>query len=1033
MSPSDLHPLELRFARWLKSLGLGWGVLSLILFHGSLGAVSTEVVVEELDQLVEGFQLETWTVDDGLPQNSVLSIAEDKDGYLWIGTVFGLARFDGAEFAVFDRNRIDAIRNDVVTSIHVGREGAVYWGTQGGLVCASDQRIKTFGVKEGLPSDHILALAPESGGGLWILSHPDGGQVSLLRDGTIQDFPVSFGGGEPVALVEDRAGGLWFAESRGLSRFDLNDGHQEVFSLSPESPSAFSVLVDDSGDLWAGSEGGMYRRDSNGWVFVRLEGVLAGDRVYHLSLDRDGGIWASGGKGVAKYFHGEWSNYPLPSRFVQNRCSRVFQDANSDFWFGSRDNGLHRIRHSSVEVLSSRDGMMNDSIWSICEGVDQELWLGTGGGLTRWSGGRLEHFGFHEGIPRPWVTTVCQRSNGELWFGMRTGGQALADDAPFLGKVVKGEVHLFSDAVFSEVSRVWVVFEDRNKTVWIGTMQGLFRYQDDQFFRCKLGTEDVPLDVRAIAQDSDRGLWIGTNGDGLYYLKDGRERVINQELGLSHDNAWAIHLDGDGVVWVGTEFGLNRIEDDSIFQFGQEQGLFDDLVNQIVEDDFDNLWLSCNRGVYRVRKQDLVNVQRGELDRVEYVLYGTADGMLSAETNGECQPAGCKTSDGRIVFPTGRGVAAFDASELLSESHAPPVVIELLQANNETVFSNGLDWEGDPSNEELVLQPGSGDFVEIKYTANSFISPARVRFEYRLLGHHEDWVDAGGRRIAHYVNLDPGSYRFEVRAANYQGVWNQEGAGFAFMILPHFYQRPLFYGAIALMVGLLVWGAHRWSVGHRVRLAHLEDRAQLNEERSRIARDMHDEIGATLTQITLLSEVADREFSREGKGRNTLTKIRQRSRGLVESVDEIVWATNPRNDSVEAFIAYFAQYATEFLKPTGIRFRVKVPPPSELTGYRFDSEIRHHLFLAAKEALNNAVKHAAASSIEVDCQLLESLVLVVSIRDDGVGVNRSPSAQYQGGNGLKNMELRMRSVGGSLQVQSIRSGGTSVVFTVSYS
>ena len=653
--------------------------------------------------------------------------------------------------------------------------------------------------------------------------------------------------------------------------------------------------------------------------------------------------------------------------------------------------------------------------------------------MSRWSQGNLEHFGFQEGIPRPWVTTVCQRMNGELWFGMRTGGQPLSEDAPYLGKVSKGKVHLFTDPVFSEVSRVWVVFEDRNETVWIGTMQGLFRYQDGHFIQCELGTEAAQRDVRAIAEDSDGGLWFGTNGGGLCYLKDGHERIINQETGLSHDNAWAIHIDGDGVVWVGTEFGLNRIENDSIFQFGQEQGLFDDLVNQIVEDDFENLWLSCNRGVYRVRKQDLAQVQRGELDRVEYVVYGTSDGMLSAETNGECQPAGCRMSDGRIVFPTSRGAVVFDVSELLSESHAPPVVIERLWANSKMVYSNGLGRASSSSNETLALQPGSGSFVEIKYTGNSFISPGKVHFQYRLVGQHEDWVDAGSRRTAHYFNLAPGSYQFQVRAANHQGVWNEDGALLEFAFLPHFYQRPLFYVSISLLIGLSVWGGHRWSVQHRVRMAHLEDRVKLNDERSRIARDMHDEIGATLTQITLLSEVADRELESGGSGRKSLAKIKARSRGLVESVDEIVWATNPRNDSVEGFIAYFAQYATEFLKPTGISFRVKVPPPSEITGSRFDSEVRHQLFLAAKEALNNAVKHANASSIEVDCQLLPSLDLVVSVQDDGGGMVSPPESRGPDGDGLRNMETRMQSIGGGFQVQSEPRGGTRVIFTVAYS
>ena len=208
---------------------------------------------------------------------------------------------------------------------------------------------------------------------------------------------------------------------------------------------------------------------------------------------------------------------------------------------------------------------------------------------------------------------------------------------------------------------------------------------------------------------------------------------------------------------------------------------------------------------------------------------------------------------------------------------------------------------------------------------------------------------------------------------------------------------------------------------------------KLNDERSRIARDMHDEIGATLTQITLLSEVADRELESGGSGRKSLAKIKARSRGLVESVDEIVWATNPRNDSVEGFIAYFAQYATEFLKPTGISFRVKVPPPSEITGSRFDSEVRHQLFLAAKEALNNAVKHANASSIEVDCQLLPSLDLVVSVQDDGGGMVSPPESRGPDGDGLRNMETRMQSIGGGFQVQSEPRGGTRVIFTVAYS
>jgi signal transduction histidine kinase len=466
-----------------------------------------------------------------------------------------------------------------------------------------------------------------------------------------------------------------------------------------------------------------------------------------------------------------------------------------------------------------------------------------------------------------------------------------------------------------------------------------------------------------------------------------------------------IYEDEDGVLWIGTYGGgLNRFKDDRFTTYGIKEGLHDNAVSRIIEDDRGNLWMSGNKGVYRVARSQLNDFADGRIGYVTSVSYGTADGMVIDETNGG-QPAGWRASDGRLWFPTIKGLVGFEPAT--AEPPPPPVFIERAIVHGRTVDPGAM----------AALGPGAID-AEFHYTAVDLAAAEKTRFRYRLDGYDGQWIDAGTRRVAYYTKIPPGRYQFTVIATDSAGAWSATPIHAAFVVIPFWWQRTeVMAGAVALLMvatGLAVRNLTLRRARRRVR--ELEREQSLERERTRIARDLHDDLGSRLAHIALMADTASDV--------SVVSRIAVASRDAARTMDELVWAVNARNDTVESFAHYLAHFAEEHIVSAGIRCRVLLPPDPPARPLAAD--VRRHLYLACKEAVNNAVKHAQATEIRVSFRV-DGPRLAVEIADNGRGL---PAEIDPTGNGLKNYRERMDSARGTLAMGSRPGAGTHVTFSV---
>jgi signal transduction histidine kinase len=426
----------------------------------------------------------------------------------------------------------------------------------------------------------------------------------------------------------------------------------------------------------------------------------------------------------------------------------------------------------------------------------------------------------------------------------------------------------------------------------------------------------------------------------------------------------------------------------------------------------------------------LNDVADGRAKTVKHISYGVADGMLSSETNGENQPAGCKTRDGLLWFPTIEGLVSIDPRRAQDNAVPPTVVIEQVTVDKQVMIGNGLMV---PTNvvrsdtKDFLLAPRRGRVMQIQYTANSFVAPDKVHFKYKLEGHDPDWRDAGSDRVAYYTNLKPGDYRFRVIAANNHDRWNMEGASFAFSLAPYYTQTKTFWILLTMAAFGVGLALHLKRMQYLRKLKTAEQFQAVEGERKRIAKDMHDDLGSSLTRISLMTELATRNVRGPEDFRAELQKIGEATRGMFYSLDEIIWATNPQNDDLESLVSFIGKYGEEFLRLGDIACRLDLP--ATLPALPVSATLRHNLLLAVKEALNNIVRHSKASEVWLEAHWA-SPNLEIIIRDNGRGLpsgNGHPAAEADG---LVNMQHRLQANGGDLTIGTAPGGGTLVRMVV---
>jgi ligand-binding sensor domain-containing protein/signal transduction histidine kinase len=1019
-------------------------------------------------ELDSQFVVRTWTTEQGLPQNTVLCLLQSSDGYLWAGTLDGLARFDGLKFTVFDQQNTPALQNQAVLALAEQPAGCLWIGTRGGLVRYCNRVFSPVALGTGEVA--VRAICARRAGGMWLGT--DLGPVRL-ENGNVSwctNYPGfdMYGARQGArcrmvnSLIEDEGGTLWLGDDRGLVR--LRPGAQEfeiVYAPEPTLGSrgqgANAVVADRKGGIWFGNSQGLYRFFREKLECHRSE--ANGFRVWPEPLLWDGqGLWITGGAGsVTRWEDGRLIHYRLPAGMAGKELQCITADREGSLWVGTHTGGLTLMQRRRLLNLTFADGLANDDVWSIGEGPDRSVWIATLGGLSRYANGAFTNY--LAGPPPDPINrfqSVLPSRSGTVWAGSAKLFQ------------LQGELLVPVQAEFDGVCfdlRGVPLYQDPGGGLWVASDNLLYRSKNGKWDRWRsrgVGetTQGLPnASVLSVLQDAAGDVWVGTRA-GVCRLHGALSECFTKTNGFPADIAGPVLADPDGTVWFCSSKGLIRYKDKRFFLISTQHGLYEDLAYNALEDEFGWLWLNGNRGLQRVRKQDANDLADGKIQRVTCLRYGVADGMLSAEGNGDRGPNSCKARDGRLWFPTTKGVVVVDPRTLTGNDVPPPVVIEQVIADGEVILGDGCAGEIRSSKSEvggqyaegkahatptpgprtrnqdlLRLGPGKARSLLIRYTANTFVSPERTRFVYILEGHDSSWSEDGSNlRTAIFTDLRPGRYRFRVKAFNSHGVASARDAELGFSLAPWFYQTWPFYVLCASTVLALAAGLHLLRMNALRRIQQLEQQHALDVERARIARDMHDSLAADLTRIALLADMAQRQSS-QGADRSQWSKAGDLARGLVEGIGELIWATNPRNNSLDALASYLRGYAFEFLAAAGLRYRFDFPaevPPLPISG-----EARRHLFLAAKEALHNAVKHAHASQIVLGLGLAEGQV-AISVDDDGCGftLHQSPAAEgpldnlrWSGGNGLRNLQERLGAIGGQCVIQSTAGSGTRIRLT----
>jgi len=691
------------------------------------------------------------------------------------------------------------------------------------------------------------------------------------------------------------------------------------------------------------------------------------------------------------------------------RC--LFEDREETLWVGAGSVGLTALRTAKIETLEAPDNWQGRVALSVTQSRDGAIWVGTeGAGLYRFLAGQWRHFAGNS-----WVWCVAEDLQGRMWAGTWGGGMLQQQGDRFVVPPGLENVTVPMPALLHTADGV----------TWIGTASGLLRYEHGvtKWFGEKEGLK-APY-VRTIEPAPDGTVWFGMVGGGLGRLKEGRLEQLRKSDGLPSDYLQCLHLAADGALWIGSDSsGLARLKNGRIARITTAEGLPNNTICSIQEDSHGNFWISSHGGIFRISQAVLNACADGQQPSVNCLAYGMGDGMPSLACSGGLQPAGCKLADGRICFTTSKGVVIVNPDEARVNQLPPPVLIEAMLAGGHLLV------QYPDGRVPLEIAPGLQRY-EFHYTALSFVAPEKIRFQYRLEGWEKDWVDAdNSQRVADYSYIPPGNYTFQVRACNSDGIWNQTGASLTITVLPHVWQTWWFHllatlAAVALVAGF-VWFISRRRL--RLKLERVERQQALERERTRIAKDIHDHLGANLTRISLLSQSAHGELENPAQAAAQLDRIYDTSRELTRSMDEIVWAVNPQHDTLDSLASYLGNFAQEYLVSLHLRCRLDVP--LHLPHWPITAETRHNVFLAFKETLHNVVKHSGATEVSISLTT-DHAGFLLSVRDNGCGFDPAAVPIRPGrGNGLQNLRARLQKIGGRCEIISAPGTGAEIKFLV---
>ncbi len=940
------------------------------------------------------FIVDVWGTADGLPQSSVIAIIQTRDGYLWLGTLNGLVRFDGNSFTRFNVNNTP-----------------------------------------GLPDNRIVFLFEDSHRTLWVGTETAG--LCSIKNGEVKNFPTGGAGGKITSAIEDATRNVWFGTASGNS-FCWRNGQWESHQTDVPAEIALQLfyhaahiqVTGEAGAVWNIRDGrvvkfqnGKLEKDfgESPWpatlttaTFRAAGGVFAAvtfDAAVTAAVEDRAGNLVVGTKGSGVYWStpaGGWRQISvaegLSDRYVLSLCV----DREGKVWAGTDGGGLDRIK---PKIFSAPAGLSDGVAQSAAQDAAGGLWVAFNSrGLSYWLTNATANYGIGTSS-NAW--TVLVDNHQQIWAGTR--GEGLFRFMSYYFQPVSGAEGIGR--------QIYALFQSQDGKIWAGGDGGLGSFDGTNWklFSAKDGLP--PNAIRALAEDGKRALWIGTEGGGLFQLHDGKISAVKAPV----KDVSSLLVDRDGILWAGTSgHGLARLQNGNWSLCSTlNGGLASDSIGYLLDDEAGNLWLGSYEGLLRVEKKSLADFAADfAAGSIKTVACRT---FLTRECSAGAQPAALRTRDGRLWFPTTQGLVALNPADLKPSTNPPPVIIESVfvdgarQNTNLLATLAGSTVTLTPGNEQLDIHFTSLDFSASKG------SHSGARFKYQLHGRDKNWTDVGTERVAHFNKLPPGEYIFHVKAGNEDGFWNDTGATLAVTVEPPFWRTKWFIALVALgFIGALAGVIYLMSTAKLKRqLRAARQKELIEKERARIARDLHDQLGANLTQVMLLGELAEVDKHLPEEIEQHAQQITETARDTTRALDEIVWAVNPSNDTLEGLANYACKYAQDYFALAGVSFRSELP--TNLPAKPILPEVRHNVFLAFKEAVNNVVKHAQATEARVKLQL-EADKFILSVSDNGRGLGDLSGKQLR--NGMKNMRKRLADVRGEFEITPGANGGTVVKLIV---
>ena len=980
------------------------------------------------------FTIAQFTSDTISPQNAVITaviaLTQTRDGYLWLGTPDGLLRFDGARFTAFNEGNTPGLKSGGVVKVFEDSRNNLWLGTEtGDVLLVQDGEVRQVRVGRGTREGRLASICEDAAGSVWLYTAD--GYLGQYHDGKLDAWQVTANyRSTRRSMIVDTQGTLWIGTDFVLHRLRPNP----ITSSNDVPTVAYSSLPVAELELLVSSRRGGYWRFANHRIQKWNEDHLVEgyDWPYPWNAnttpiraaceDPDGNlIVGTGGEGLFWFdAHGKSQQLTSESGISSDTILSLCTDRQGDVWVGTDGRGLNRLRRKAFNVLEQTRGL---TVQSVCQDEGDGLWIGYfGEHIDHWHDGKLDQFRRAQGLVDLGVKSVFLDRDHELWVGVRVD-QDVAQ-ATQLGGLLEFQNGGFSRAPNSEeLARnyeISALYQDHAGRLWAGTQSGLAERQAGNW---SFATNQLPGPVvRAVLADELGNLWVGMQGAGLCRLSGQASTCFTKLDGLPSDNVTCLYADKDNTLWVGTSVGLARFRDQRWTSYAGHFSGGSGNVSYLLDDDHGYLWLGSSVGLLRASKADLDAFAASKLDSVPVRSYGQPDGLPTRVCSQGSQPAACRAG-GKLWFPTISGLVSLDPELLKPNTNPPPVIIESVLVDGRPV---GPDTLRAPVTRSVVI-PAAKESLEIHYTSINLPAPDRSFFRYRLTGHEKEWTTAEPQqRSVRYSKLRHGRYTFELKACNEDGLWDEVPATLLVAVLPPFWQTWWFIAGTSLcLLALVVGSVHYVSTQKLQRqVTALRQQELLEKERARIARDLHDQLGANLTQVALLGEMAESDKDLPQEVESHAKQIAQTARETTRALDEIVWTVNPSNDTLDGLINYVCKYAQEYLALADLRYRLEVP--AQLPAVPVSPELRHNVFLATKEAVNNVVKHSGATAVWLRLRL-EPGSFTLEIEDNGRGI--PDGADKKGRNGLRNMRKRLEEIGGGFSVGPGREGGTLISLT----